>query len=552
MMQFLPIVSRELRVAARRRSTYWSRLGLALAAIAIGGWIMLMPFMSQPQRLGMALFISLSCLTFIYCLLAGIRTTTDCLSEEKREGTLGLLFLTDLKGYDIVLGKLAATSVNAFYAMLAVFPVMAISLLLGGVTGSEFWRVVLVCVNNLFFSLAVGMFCSAISREERKAVFGALGILLVLTVGLPLIGLWITAENRLSHPPAVTLVLSPGYASFMAFEEPFRTFRRYNYFYHSVVAVQIMSWILLFSASLIVPRTWKDKASSLRAQAWQARRDRFRFGSEGERKLFRLRVLAMNPLHWLTGRNRLKGFFPWGFLGLLGLIWLWGVMTYPRDWLDESTYVLTALLVHTAFKVWVAMEGCRWLVEDRRSGALELLLATPLKVREMLKGQWLSLVRQFGGPVAVVLAVDWVFLLSRSHDGDWMWLWTAGLVVFLADLYAIGWVSMWMGLNSRNTTRAGLATVVRVLIVPWVAWALLFTLLGILDYTFHFAWQWMGDRFPLFAWLVLSLLADAGFSAWARQRLRQDFRLVASERFGSRLFGLKAWILPPAQPPKIT
>src|ERR1051326_7778994 len=134
-MTFLPIVARELRVAARRRGTYGARLGAALAALAIGCWIMLMPQWRAPQTLGMALFVALSIIAYVYSLLAGIFTTADCLSEEKREGTMGLLFLTDLKGYDIVLGKLAATSLNAFYGMLAIFPVMAIPLLAGGVTG---------------------------------------------------------------------------------------------------------------------------------------------------------------------------------------------------------------------------------------------------------------------------------------------------------------------------------------------------------------------------------------------------------------------------------
>src|SRR5207249_5364389 len=122
-------------------------------------------FRNTPGVLGMALFVSMSILMNFYALLIGVLRTADCLSEEKREGTLGLLFLTDLKGYDIVLGKLAATSLNAFYGMLAIFPVMAIPLLAGGVTGTEFWRVALVSANNLLFSLAVGIFCSAISKD---------------------------------------------------------------------------------------------------------------------------------------------------------------------------------------------------------------------------------------------------------------------------------------------------------------------------------------------------------------------------------------------------
>ena len=34
-MTFLPIVGRELRVAARRPATYWSRLGTAVIAFVI-------------------------------------------------------------------------------------------------------------------------------------------------------------------------------------------------------------------------------------------------------------------------------------------------------------------------------------------------------------------------------------------------------------------------------------------------------------------------------------------------------------------------------------
>src|SRR5580765_4252733 len=118
-MTFLPIVARELRVTARRRGTYWSRFGAALAAIGVGSCMMLIPDFRAGPRMGMALFIALSIISFIYSLFAGIFTTADCLSEEKREGTLGLLFLTDLKGYDIVIGKIVASSLNVAYGMLA-------------------------------------------------------------------------------------------------------------------------------------------------------------------------------------------------------------------------------------------------------------------------------------------------------------------------------------------------------------------------------------------------------------------------------------------------
>src|SRR5579859_5392670 len=122
MITVLPIVGRELRVAARRRGTYWSRVMVAMAAIIMGVILYFTFSQAPPRELGERLFYTVSWLAFLYCLVTGVRSTSDCLSEEKREGTLGLLFLTDLKGFDVVGGKLVATSLNAFYGLLSILP----------------------------------------------------------------------------------------------------------------------------------------------------------------------------------------------------------------------------------------------------------------------------------------------------------------------------------------------------------------------------------------------------------------------------------------------
>ena len=107
-MIFLPIVE----VAARRSQIYRARFVMALIAIIFCAW-QLLTFsqgMIAPGSEGQSLFRTLSTLAFIYSLFVGTQVTADCLSAEKRDGTLGLLFLTDLKGYDVILGKLVARS----------------------------------------------------------------------------------------------------------------------------------------------------------------------------------------------------------------------------------------------------------------------------------------------------------------------------------------------------------------------------------------------------------------------------------------------------------
>ena len=134
------------------------------------------------------LFIAVSIVGLIFALFAGIFLTSDCLSSERREGTLGLLFLTDLKGYDVVLGKLGATSIHAIYGLLAIIPVLGLPLLMGGVSAGQFYRTVLVLLLALLFSLSVGLFWSSVNSQSRQALSATLLSLLVVTSVLPSLG----------------------------------------------------------------------------------------------------------------------------------------------------------------------------------------------------------------------------------------------------------------------------------------------------------------------------------------------------------------------------
>src|SRR4051812_38581293 len=129
---------------------------------------------------GSALFGILTWISLAAALSAGLFLTSDCVSEEKREGTLGLLFLTDLKGYDVVLGKLAATSAQAVLGLLAVLPILGLPLLMGGVTGSEFARLIVALLTTLLWSLTIGLAVSTFSHQARHAMGTTFLILLVL------------------------------------------------------------------------------------------------------------------------------------------------------------------------------------------------------------------------------------------------------------------------------------------------------------------------------------------------------------------------------------
>ncbi|MBE0540084.1 MAG: ABC transporter permease [Verrucomicrobia bacterium] len=532
-MRFLPIVERELRVAARRRGTYWLRSGVALGVIVAAAWIFLMSLREPPREVGQILFLVLTAGLLIYCWLAGARSTADCLSEEKREGTLGLLFLTDLKGYDVVMGKLVANSLNAFYGVLAVVPVLGIPLLLGGVTVGEFGRVAAVLVNTLFFSLCAGMFASAVSRKTPRAVGGALGILLLFTAGAPALGAWFSWIAKVPDLALWFFRLSPVTAYLGALDRTFSV--RPEAFYWSLASIHAVAWLLLLLASLVAPRAWQDRPAGAHGVRWREHWHLWWHGDAAERRAFRDQLLDRNPFLWLAARPRLKPLWTWGFLGLVGCVWTWGILRYQSDWFNEGIFAATALLFNTVLKGSLASEAGRQLTEDRRMGALELLLSTPLRVPEILRGQRLALQRQFLGPVLVVLGAEFLMVTAGANHwttgGDrplWLWLGLAVMIMLVADLIALYWVGMWMGLASQNPRRAFSGAATRILVLPWIAFALFLMLVALAPSELQTKLDW--GHF-IAVWFALGLAADIGFGVWARHKLLHDFRLVATQRF---------------------
>lgn len=535
-MTFLPIVDRELRVASRKRSTYWSRVVAATVGLGIGGWILLVSRDENPSSAGKFLFITLSVVLSIYSAGGGVRLTADCLSEEKREGTMGLLFLTDLKGYDIILGKLFATSLSAVYSILALFPIMALPLLMGGVTAAEFWRVALVCLNLIFFSLAVGMFGSSLCRDERRALSLSVLIILGFLAGPPVIGMYM--EYKLNHFESACFIPSPAYPCFLAHDVFYKM--RTSDFWIASALTHAYGWLFLGAASRIVPRTWQDRAVSSKASRRQDAWNNLAQGNQKQRKALRDRLLSINPFFWLAGRARFRPHLVWLMLALSTGLWFWGYFKMGRtEWMNEGNYIFTAIVLHSLLKFWLTSEACRRFVEDRQTGAMELLLSTPLSVAEILHGQRLALARQFLGPVLAVVFVDLIFLLLGLNNpnmrGDdallWVMTWAAGAFVFLMDLNTLSWVSMWAGLTCRRVNQAAGAAISRILFLPWLVFVGLLSLLSFATVVgFSWSGDWAGPGMIL-AWFLISVTNNIFFGGWARRRTHSQFREIATSRF---------------------
>jgi hypothetical protein len=571
-------------VASRKRTTFRVRVYAALVAFVIGtGFLLLTAIdlpVSGPAMPGNALFGVLTWLSLAAALSAGLFLTSDCVSEEKREGTLGLLFLTSLRGYDIVAGKLLATSIRGFHALLAIVPVLAITLLMGGITGLRFAKTSVALVAAFLASLAVGLFVSALSRDSQKSMIATLVLILVLAGGGPAADEIIAAVRQRPSEPMLGLT-SPVSLFVMAGDSGRAPF------WSGLLGNAIVAGLLLGLTAVLIRHTWQQRAPARprRVQTWM---QWWRFGGTERRMALRQRLLDVNPVLWLACRERWQAVSLWVLALLL-------VGAFAALFIDSSGGVLEiawhflAIPVILLLYLGTASEATRLFVEARRSGLLELMLSTPLSARRILEGQWRAWLRLFGVPLGLCLATLWVGMALVQHM-TWsqmaiaaraapipggatnvvtatnqtsgvattpmggsrpaavaaalggfnppgiavaLAMASASILTVAANLAALGWFGLYMGLTSKSANLATLKTIVFVQVIPWFviafASALAIPLLW-LPQAIAGAQLTPGAMmlwFPLIATAVNTLLylaKDAAFILYAKGKLKSELR----------------------------
>jgi hypothetical protein len=232
-----------------------------------------------------------------------------------------------------------------------------------------------------------------------------------------------------------------------------------------------------------------------------------------------------NPVLWMASRRPLSAMLVYAALFAAGVVaTAIFISTFPAG-PGKTALVASSFVLHAALKLWVALEASRRFAEDARSGALELLLVTPMAERTVAMGWIHGLKRLFLAPVLALLLADF-FLLGV--DSDWVVPMLASMGLLLADVYTLCWVGMWMGLRTGTATSAALRTVGAVLVLPYLLFAGLFVVLAVL----------FGGSFSASPGVVAALLfgasylVDMSLCVWAIDRVDDDYRAAAGRTFG--------------------
>jgi hypothetical protein len=555
---FSPLVEREIRAGARRPLFYWLR-GLLAVAAGFQGYELLNRFIMAPPPssgypwagssttfiTGATLLHQMAWLLFLATLFMCL-FTADTITRERREGTLGLLLLTDLTPREIVWGKMLSCGLTTFLVLLGAVPALMFPVLAGGVTGSEAALTGLGLLNTLFVVLAAGLWMSAVFQERRYAVPAALALVAALAFGPEVLG---GSYFGMGAVPFFRLFGLDGWMTVAHMPGLFKLL-----FVLWFAVMHAVGWFCLWRAAATLAANWQDQPhKQVRepdpAEAWPTpapappRLDATASQPEPATVLARASWLTdprpwdADPIRWRVQRlGPVEGLL-WlaialNFLaqfGTVGSILNFGA-GLTDTWGAVSFIGLTVILFSSALIAWA---GARFFLDSRREQDFELLLTTPLGSRHILGGQWSVLRRAITWPVGVVLVVALPPALALGYDftngfrGEfWSLLQPFLICVNLAfETVALCWVGMWFGLHGRNAITALVGTVSLVQLLPLVLAASLM-----------WVWRWHwgnlagmtkshGPMPPIILALLFFLVKNLSLIIWSRLSLRQELRI---------------------------
>ncbi|HXU76465.1 MAG TPA: hypothetical protein VN794_07845, partial [Methylomirabilota bacterium] len=314
-------------------------------------------------------------------------------------------------------------------------------------------------------------------------------------------------------------------------------------YWSSLLTNQIVCWVLFVAACIVAPRSWQQRSRrgggiSTWAYTWK-------YGSARRRARLRRRLIDRYPIVWLACRERWQATGVW----IISIAVLVGFLLLSFSKLHSSSWIawrFVSPLFTWIIYLWAASQACRFFIEARKSGFLELLLSGPVTERRIVNGHWRGLLRMFAIPAGLLVGVHvtasvWSQLAMGAtgafgEENAALMVISAvtTTVTTLGNLLALAWFGMWMGLSSKSANWASAKTFLFVQVIPQVVFGFVGSLAAMLLLI-----PWMSKygsgstAFPIAIWYpivgqgvncILMLMKNVGFFLLSRKKLYESFR----------------------------
>jgi ABC-type Na+ efflux pump permease subunit len=404
-----PIFSRELVTVPRRSGHYGSRaaaVGL-LAILGITTWQATIGFaregtLGETAAFGLLLFQIVAFVQLLLTLFFAALSAASAVSQEKDRRTFVLLLITDMRDYEIVLGKLLGALLPISIQLLATAPVLMMFLLLGGIDPEQVIQALLVLAAAAVASGSLGGLI-ALWRERTfqalalSVIFLVLYICLTQAIGVvgPMISPaidWATVQAWVDPFTAMRTVLEPPAAGWTGLAPAY-----------GFVLVMLGWFALLNGIGIWKLRKWNPSGEPImqRESPEDAVADDEAIEMEKRAKAHaapgKVRQVWANPILWREVRTLAYGRRPLlvklAFGAVLALILYFAVSELNRAGgrpAFAATYGLVPIAILSLLLV--SAQAVTSITSERDGGALDVLLVTDVSPKEFIFGKILGVI----------------------------------------------------------------------------------------------------------------------------------------------------------------
>lgn len=499
----LALLTRALRLEARSWKPYALRLGLLAVLTLVVMAQRSSAFAGAP---GLQLFSAAGFLNLVAVLMIGAPVFASVVTEEREEGTLGLLLMTGMRPVALLLGKSVSRLISVVLIILVQLPFTLLARLLGGISLTQILATYICLLGVAALLSQAGLLASVLFGRSRDAVGATVAVTLgFLVAPFPLQGLLEVADEAgmIAADGAFGIVLAR-LLEIWAAANPFVQLASIisTGFAGPVVgvplAVHLGLAVLGFAASwaLFLPCARSGGLGAMMGRALRGGTERAaRKGARRQSRRVWGPALAWKDFHFVTGGWRAGTLKLLAFAVLAACLFAmvdgqWGVI-------DCLVALLVASVAFAAFDL--AVQAGRFLAVESQAKTWLALGLLPLEPTQIISRKCLGVALGLWPYLLVALIAG--VPVGASWIADAPSLEVAHLVRFGVPVALILVVFVWLLLRVRQ----GVFVVAAVaLVVSGVAlWMITGDAAGPL--LFAFAWQGLTYAFLITATAFLSL-----------------------------------------------
>jgi ABC-type transport system involved in multi-copper enzyme maturation permease subunit len=456
-----PLLGKELLEQASRRHTYVLRVLYALVFFGAfifyymrniaGGPVLVMgrglaPFMFLVRIQLFTIFL------FLPPMMAG------AIAQEKERDTLGLLFLTDLSAWELILQKYVGRLIPMLTLLFLALPLMAVTYSLGGVS------VLMLCssAESLFLMcLAVGALTLECSSHEATT-FRALMRSWLLCLFF-MFFCWSGFLSPLFYMSARAMSNSGLYLVPTFFNGAIYLVPTWLFLVRAKQNLEARAFVQrrnLFGQQFKhLDHYWKDVRKLTRAMLRARDQEAYSLARQVVRKQAGWSGDDVSIGHFLLAKMQVPNLIAFGIiLGTLGLIFLAFTIAYEPK---SAPFLVVTGGLWIVVLLTLPIQSANAVASERMNERLNVMLTTPLTSRELLD-DWLAPVRRWinylSRPLLVIVAIEAVVKFSIQPADSRVFNTTLFLAVSVATVAIyprlVQWVSLWIGLRVRSQMRA--------------------------------------------------------------------------------------------------